>query len=182
MWWLLCVRDELEIGTDCYIDPEFFFDHSSTSFSSWLGCSTVGHWGSQALCLQADSHAGILSPTDSNRPGHLVILLSHTHLLQLFFRLFTQVHVLIDGSVKGQSIRVPPVNYERYLVPQRTIWLSANEGIIFNRIICSILETTSLCCILTFDPAKLAITKWCTGRKWQIPMALMRRNRVGGLG
>ena len=39
----LCVRDELETGTDCYIDPKFFFDHSSTSSSSWLGCSTVGH-------------------------------------------------------------------------------------------------------------------------------------------
>ena len=37
------------------------------------------------------------------------------------------------------------------------------------------------CCILTFDPAKHAIPKWCTGRKWHIPMAIMRRNRVGGL-
>ena len=25
-------------------------------------CSTVGHWGPQALSLQADSHAGIFSP------------------------------------------------------------------------------------------------------------------------
>ena len=65
-WCWLCVRDELETGTDCYIDPKFFFDHSSTSFASWLGCSTVGHWGPQALCLQAYSHACILSPTDPN--------------------------------------------------------------------------------------------------------------------
>ena len=35
----------------------------------------------------------------------LVILLFNTHLLPLFFRLFTQVHLLIDGSVKGQYIR-----------------------------------------------------------------------------
>ena len=65
---LLCVRDELETGTDCYIDPKFFFDHSSTSFSSLLGCSTMGH------CLQAGSHAGILSPTYSNRltPGYTI--------------------------------------------------------------------------------------------------------------
>ncbi len=27
-------------------------DHSSTSFSSWLGCSTVGHWRPKVLCLQ----------------------------------------------------------------------------------------------------------------------------------
>ena len=53
--------------------------------------------------LQAGSHAGILSPTDSNRP-HLVILLFNALLLPLFFRLFTQVHLLIDGSVEGQYI------------------------------------------------------------------------------
>ena len=39
-----------------------------------------------------------------------------------------------------------------------------------------------MCCILTFDKAKNAIPKWCTGRKWHIPMAVMRRNRVGGRG
>ena len=37
-----------------------------------------------------------------------------------------------------------------------------------------------LCCISTFDPAKNAIPRWCTGRKWHILMAVMRRNRVGG--
>ena len=77
---------------------------NSTSFSFWLGCSTVGHWGPQTLSLQADSHAGILSPTDSNCPGHLVILLSYALLLPLFFRLFTQGHLLIDSSVEGQCI------------------------------------------------------------------------------
>ena len=30
------------------------------------GCSIVGHWGLQALSLQADSHAGIFTPTDSD--------------------------------------------------------------------------------------------------------------------
>ena len=67
-----------------------------------LGCSTVGHWEPKALCPATGSHFGILSPTDSNRPGHLVISLSHVHLLPLFFRLFTQVHLLIDDSVEGQ--------------------------------------------------------------------------------
>ena len=32
-----------------------------------------------------------------------------------------------------------------------------------------------VCCILTFDPAKHAIIKWCTGRKWHIPMASNRK-------
>ena len=40
-----CVRGELETGTDCYILTQSFSDHSSTSSSFWLGCSTVGHWG-----------------------------------------------------------------------------------------------------------------------------------------
>ena len=32
-----------------------------------------------------------------------------------------------------------------------------------------------VCCILTFDPAKHAIPKRCTGRKWHIPMASNRK-------
>ena len=38
------MRGELETGTDCYILTQSSFDHSSTSSSFWLGCSTVGHW------------------------------------------------------------------------------------------------------------------------------------------
>ena len=38
----------------------------------------------------------------------------------------------------------------------------------------------STCCILVFDPAKNAIPRWCTGRKWHILMAVMKGNRVGG--
>ena len=65
-WCWLCVRGELETGTDCYILTQSSSDRSSTSFASWLGCSTVGHWGPQALSRPADSHAGILSSTDFN--------------------------------------------------------------------------------------------------------------------
>ena len=55
------MRGELETGTDCYILTQSSSDHSSTSSSFWLGGSTVGHWGPQALSQKADSHAGILS-------------------------------------------------------------------------------------------------------------------------
>ena len=34
---------------------------------------------------------------------------------------------------------------------------------------------------MTVDPARHAIPKWWAGSKWHIPMAVMRRNRVGGL-
>ena len=43
---------------------------------------------------------------------------------------------------------------------------------------CSLFKETwvkTLCYILTFDPAKHAISKWCTGRKWHIPMASNRK-------
>ena len=50
-WCWLCVRGELETGTDCYILTQSSSDHSSTSFVFWLGCSTVGHWGPKALRL-----------------------------------------------------------------------------------------------------------------------------------
>ena len=51
-WCWLCVRGELETGTDCSILTPSSSDHSSTSFVFWLGCSTVGHWGPKALCLE----------------------------------------------------------------------------------------------------------------------------------
>ena len=65
-WCWLCVRGELETRTDCYIFTYISYDYNST-FAFWLGYSTEGHWGPQAPSLQADSHADILSPTDSNR-------------------------------------------------------------------------------------------------------------------
>ena len=93
-WCFLCVRDELVTGRDC-----------STSFSSWLGCSTVGLWGPKYLCLQlAHILASCFQLTQT--VSTLVILFFNIHLLPLFFRLFTQVHILIDRSVEGQPITI----------------------------------------------------------------------------
>ena len=41
-WCWLCVRGELETGTDCYILTQSSSDHSSTSSSSWLGLLKCG--------------------------------------------------------------------------------------------------------------------------------------------
>ena len=71
----LCVRDELETRTGCYFDLKFS-DHSSTSSSSWLGWSTVGHWGPKVLCLPLaliSASCPQLAPIGSNSFGHLVI-------------------------------------------------------------------------------------------------------------
>ena len=65
--------------------------------------STVCHWGPKALCLLlALTSAFSLQLTLTICA--LVILLFNAYLLPLFFRLFTQVHFLIDGSVEGQYI------------------------------------------------------------------------------
>ena len=77
------------------------------AFISHHGLGLLNHWSPRAQSPQSASwfsRFGILSPTDSNCPRHLVILLPDIHLLPLFFRLFTQVHLLIDGSVEGQYI------------------------------------------------------------------------------
>ena len=85
-WCCLCVRGELETGTDCYILTQSSSDHISTSFAFWLGYSTVGHWRPKSPQSAAGSHVGILSPTDSNSnwnwnwpkpsvaPGYIIVL------------------------------------------------------------------------------------------------------------
>ena len=65
-WCWLCVRGELETGTDCYILTPSFSDHSSTSFAFWLGCSTVSHSGPKALCLPLALNSVSCPPIDSN--------------------------------------------------------------------------------------------------------------------
>ena len=68
------MRDELETGTDCYIDPS-----SSSPIAALL--SHLGWvaqpWGPQSHQFASWFSRSILSPTDSSRPGHLVILLSN---------------------------------------------------------------------------------------------------------
>ena len=100
-WCWLCVRGELEMGIDCYIDPAVLLSHLG-----WAA-QPMGHWGPKPLCLPLTLNSAFclqLTPTGSDRLGHLVIQLSYIHLLPLFFRLFTQVHLLIDGLVEGQYV------------------------------------------------------------------------------
>ena len=76
------------------------------------GCSTVGHWGLAALSLQADSYAVILSPNWLQLQLELELTQAvcgtwlYNCLTCTCFRLFTQVHLLIDGSVEGQYVTI----------------------------------------------------------------------------
>ena len=107
-WCWLCVRGELETGTDCYILTQVLLTIAALlSHLDWI-CSIMGHWGPKALCLPLAliRLASCLQLTPSICV--LVIFLFDTHLFPLFFRLFTQVHLLIDSSVKGQYVTVAP--------------------------------------------------------------------------
>ena len=103
-WSWLCVRGELETGTDCYILTPSYSDHSSNSSSSWLGYSTVGHWGPKALCLPLAFNSASRPqltptptgtdwnwPTPSVAPGYIIV---YVHLLPLFLCLFTCMYIL----------------------------------------------------------------------------------------
>ena len=91
----------VETRTDCYINPAVLLSHLGRVTQPWV---TEGPkpfvWSWFSL---RHPHSNWLEPS-----GHLVILLSNGHLLPLVFRLFTQVHLLIDGSVEGQYITSLP--------------------------------------------------------------------------
>ena len=84
--------------------PKFFLDHSSISFASWLGLFNWGSLRAQSPLSGAGSHFGILSPTDSKRPGAWLYYFLMPTCFRCSSTFFTQVHLLIDGSVEGQYI------------------------------------------------------------------------------
>ena len=78
-WCWLCVRGELDSGTDCYILTQvLLIIEAFLSHFGW-GCSTVGSLRAQSPLSVAGSHFGILSPTDSNwlepprAPGDIIV-------------------------------------------------------------------------------------------------------------
>ena len=71
----------------------------------------------------------------------------------------------------SQSVLDPPF-------VQETLQLSPAKAVKMDSVICLPYRhssSLSMCCILTLGPSKYAITKWCTGRKWHIPMASNRK-------
>ena len=96
----------METEADGYIDPSASLDHSSTSSTSWLGLFNRGSLGAAAPNLQAGPFLAFLSPTALEGRRHLSIFFHNAQLLLLFFRLFTQGSLLIDGSVEGQYIKL----------------------------------------------------------------------------
>ena len=108
-WCWLCVSSGLETGTDSYTFTPSSSDHSSTSSSSWLGLLNRG-----SLRTARPQSANKFSRRNlvpnwlqlqlTQAVCVLVIFLFDIHLLPLFLRLFTQMHLLIDCSVEGQYV------------------------------------------------------------------------------
>ena len=93
-WSWLCVRGELETGTDCYILTPTSSDHSSTSFAFCLGCSIGGHWGPKLVLTPLASY---LQQTQA--VCVLVIFLFDIHLLPLIY-----TDASLDSLVVGQYV------------------------------------------------------------------------------
>ena len=172
-WCWLCVRGELETGTDCYILTPTSSDHSSTSFVFWLDCSTVGHWGPQALSLQADSHAGILSPTGTGTGTAVcvqVIFLLDAHLLPMGVRICHHLWIQPRPQVKVIFRYLwpdAPVSRFFHLFTQVDWWLG--RGSICYRVcekFCNILMTWG-----TIEQLKVifAIVRWRTIQVSKMP-------------
>ena len=121
----------VETRTDGYNDPSSSLNPSSTSFAYWLGLLNRGSLRAQSPQSAASSHFGIQSPTDSNRPGTWLYYFSNAHPLPLFFRLFTQVHLLIDCSVEGQYITldISLLDTQHYNAWIRGKWNNLGKGV-----------------------------------------------------
>ena len=70
-----------------------------------------------------------------------------------------------------------PTNYP--YVPDIS-WLYVKSYIHFFNYEMIIICSFAICYVLTFWPGQKCHSRWCTGRKWHILMAVMRGNRVGG--
>ena len=92
----------VETSTDSNIDPVVLLSHLGWVAQPWVTEGpepsvyrwlSIRHLVSNWLHLQLTQAVSVL-----------VIFLFDTHLLPLFFRLFTQVHLLIDSSVEDQYV------------------------------------------------------------------------------
>ena len=82
----------VETRTDCYTDPTPSLDHSSTSLASSLELPNHGSLrATKPPVSKMVLHAGILSPTDSNRPDIWLYYFLMPTFFSLFFCLFTLV-------------------------------------------------------------------------------------------
>ena len=79
-WCWLCVKGDLETGTDCYVLTQVLLTIAALLSHLGWGCLTVGHWETKALCLLValtSASCTQLTPlaTNSSRlcPGYIFV-------------------------------------------------------------------------------------------------------------
>ena len=126
-WCWLCVRGELEMGTDCNILTQSSSDHSSTSSSSWLGLFNrvslratspqSASWFSHRhlvpnwlqLQLELEQNWNLNWPKPSVAPGYIFVWRSpayvrictefnHVHRLRWYSDIFDRMHLFRCSS------------------------------------------------------------------------------------
>ena len=105
LMFLWCVRDEWGQGQTAILTQLLLLTIARCGIfkNPLITCSTGGHWGLFSICKLALSLAFLL-PTDSTAAGTCPYSFITRTCFCFFSRLFTPVHHLIDGSVKGQYI------------------------------------------------------------------------------
>ena len=97
---LWCVRDEWRQGQIAILTQLFLLTIAALLPHLGWGWLTGGRWGTQPSVCKLALTLSSLCPTDSTATGTCL----YSFITSTCFRLFTQVHLLIDGSVKGQYI------------------------------------------------------------------------------
>ena len=117
---LWCVRDEWRQGQTAILTQLLFL--TIAALLGW-GCSTGGRWGPQPSVCKLVPTLAFLCPTNLTAAGTCLYSFMTSTCFRFFSRLFTQVHLLIDGSVKGQytTIDINTVKFQCLLVK---LWLN----------------------------------------------------------
>ena len=104
LMFLWCVRDEWRQGQTALLTQLILLTIAALlPHLGWV-CSTGGRWGPQPSVCKLALTLAFLSPSNSTAAGNCLCSFITPTCFRFFFRLFTQVHLLIDGSVKGQYI------------------------------------------------------------------------------
>ena len=119
MW----VNDEWRLGQTAILTQVLLLTLAAHLPHLGLGFSTGGLWGTQPSVCKLVLILAFLSPTSPPTVDTLSKLFPNVLLLPLFFGLFTQVHLLIDGLVEGQYITIIPSLF--FKIPSVDIFLTS---------------------------------------------------------
>ena len=99
---LWCVRDGWSQGQTDILTQVRLLTIAALFPHLGFGCSTGGHWGQQPSVCKLVLTLAFLYPTNPTAASTCLYSFITPTCFRFFFRLLTQEHLLIDGSIKGQ--------------------------------------------------------------------------------